>query len=422
MKTLLRLFKIRELRTSILFVLGVLIVFRVVAHIPVPGIDASALSSLFQSNQLLGLLNVFSGGTLENFSVVALGLGPYITSSIIFQLLAMIIPSFEEMQKEEQGRKKITQYSRVATIPLALLQGYGLIALFSQQGGIGLSITGFDLVRALVVMTAGTIFLMWLGELISEKNVGNGISILIFAGIIAGLPTTLQQTIATFDRSQLFDFLLIGVLLIVTVVGVVLINEAQRNIPVQYARMRQGARSLGGVSSHLPLRINLGGMIPIIFALSLILLPSTLGQFLTRARTEWIATAAQFVVDLFANQLFYGIIYFVLVFVFTFFYAAVVFHPDRIAENLQKQGGFVPGIRPGRATAEYLQWVLNRILFIGALYLAIIAVLPIAVQPLTGTQTLVVGGSSIIIIVSVVIDVLKQVEAQLAMHAYEVRT
>ncbi len=420
MNVFLRIFRIKELRTSILFVLGMLVIFRLAAHVPVPGVDPSALTSLFQGNQVLGLLNLFSGGTLENFSIVALGIAPYITASIIFQLLAMIIPSFEEMQKEEAGRRKINQYTRIATVPLAFLQGYGIINLLASQAqGLIVDTGWLTMLLIMTTMTAGTIFLMWLGELISERNIGNGISILIFAGIIAGLPTTFQQVLATFDRSQVFDILLILALVIVTIVAVVIINEAQRNIPIQYARMQQGARSLGGVSSNLPLRVNMGGMIPIIFAVSIILFPPTMAQFFLRAKTEWIVNAAQFTIDIFTNQLFYGLIFFLLVFGFTFFYSGVVFHPDRISENLQKQGGFVPGIRPGRPTAEYLQWVTNRILLLGATYLAVIAVLPIVVQQVTGTAQLVVGGASVIIIVGVVIDLIKQIQAQLSMHEYE---
>ena len=420
MNFLKRVAQIPELRNSILFVLAMLVLFRFAAHIPVPGVDTSALSQLFNSNQLLGLLNVFSGGTLENFSVVALGVAPYITSSIIFQLLGMTIPALEEMQKEERGRQKITQYTRIATVPLALMQSYALITLFTQQGiDLGLTLGGFPMILAVITMTAGTVFLMWIGELISEKNIGNGISILIFAGIIAGLPTTLQQIVSTFDRSQLFDVVLFIALLVVTIVAVVIVNEGQRNIPVQYTRMRQGTRSLGGVTSHLPLRVNMGGMIPIIFAISIVLFPPTVAQFFLGANSPWLVSAAQFVIDLFQNQLFYGIFYFILVFGFTFFYAAVIFKPETIAENLQKQGGFVPGIRPGRPTSEYLSFVLYRILFVGALFLGLIAILPIIVQEITNTPNLVVGGASILIIVAVVIDIVKQIEAQVAMNEYQ---
>lgn len=422
MEALLRIWRIREVRQSLLFVLLCVTLFRVAAHIPVPGINTDGLSALLAGNQFLGLLNVFAGGTLESFSVVALGVAPYITASIVFQLLGMIFPSMEELQKEEQGRQKINRWTRLATVPLALLQGYALTKLIAQQGasfGVSFTLTGFEWVTALISMVAGTIFLMWLGELISERKIGNGVSIMIFAGIIAGLPGFLGQTIATYTSSQLVDFIIYAVLALVTIVGVVVITEGQRNVPVQYAR---GAR-IGStkVQSHLPLRVNMVGMIPIIFAISIVTLPPLAAQFFVNARTQFVGDAATFIITLFSNQTFYGIFYFALVVAFTFFYASIVFRPERIAENLQKQGGFVPGIRPGVATANYFQWVVNRLLLTGAVFLGLIAVLPIIVQQATGNVNLVVGGSSVIIVVSVVIDIIKQVESQLTMRSYDVK-
>lgn len=412
-----RIFRIPELRNGLLFILFLLTVFRVAAHIPVPGIDSSSLSSLLAGNQFLGLLNVFSGGTLENFSIVALGVAPYITASIIFQLLGMIFPSVEEMQKEEQGRQKINRWTRFATVPLALLQGYALVSLVNQQ--IGVTIAGFSLVTALISMAAGTVFLMWLGELISERKLGNGISIMIFAGIVSAFPGFLAQTLASYTRADLMNVILFAVLTLVTVVAVVFISEGQRNLPVQYAR---GGVAGGGtkVISKLPLRINMGGMIPIIFALSIIVLPPLLGQFFLEARSQVVRNIAEQVVILFNNQLFYAILYFVLVVIFTFFYASVVFRPEQVAENLQKQGGFIPGVRPGVQTAHYLQWVVNRILLAGALFLGIIAVLPVIMQQVTGNANLIVGGSSVLILVSVIIDIIKQTEAQVSMRSYDV--
>ncbi len=420
MNTLLRIWKTKEIRNSLLFVILMLIIFRVAAHIPVPGVDASALKDIFAGNQFFGLLNIFSGGTLENFSVVAMGVAPYITSSIIFQLLGMIIPSMEEMQKEEQGRQKITQWTRLASIPLAIIQGYGLILLLSQSGSFFQNASVLTLLFAIVTMTAGTVFLMWIGELISEKNIGNGISILILAGIVAGLPTLLSQSFAVYDRSQLITMILFVAATIITVVGIVIMNEAQRNIPVQYARHIQGARLSGAVTSHIPLRLNMGGVIPIIFAISIILFPTVIAQFFLNARTEILREIANWTIQLFQNQLFYGIIYFVMVFLFTYFYSAVVFHPDQVAENIQKQGGFIPGIRPGKNTSEYLGWITNRLLLVGATFLSLIAVLPLLVQQATGNANLVIGGTSILIIVAVVIDSVKQIEAQLTMREYEV--
>lgn len=417
---LLQIWKIKDLRKSILFVLGMLVVFRIGAHIPVPGINTENLGQLFESNQMLGLLNIFSGGTMENFSIMALGVAPYITASIIFQLLTMIVPRLEEISKEESGRQKINRYTRYATVPLAALQSYAMINLLrqSQLNIIG-DLTVFQLMLIIFTVSAGTMFLMWLGELISEKHIGNGISLLIFAGIVSGLPQFVQQAVVSFDRDQLFTFLIYTVIALVTVIGVVTINEAQRNIPVSYARRVRGMRMYGGMDTHLPLRVNMAGVIPIIFAISLILFPTMVAQFFVNARTEWVAAGAQWVIDIFQNQAFYGIFYFSLVVIFTYFYTAVIFHPDQISENLQKQGGFIPGIRPGRHTAEYLGKVTNRILLAGSIFLGLIAVLPILMQAVTGTQILVIGGTSILIVVSVVIETVKQVQSQLTMREYE---
>jgi preprotein translocase subunit SecY len=420
METLIRIFKIKEVRNSLLFIIAMLVLFRVTAHIPVPGVDASALQNIFSGNQFFGLLNIFSGGTLENFSVVAMGVMPYITSSIIFQLLGMIVPQLEEMQKEEQGRQKINQWTRWLTVPLSFVQAYGLILLLSSQGSF-FSQTGIaTILFAMVSMTAGTVFLMWLGELISEKNIGNGISIIILAGIIAGLPSFVSQNLSIYDRSQLITLILFVVVAIVTVVSIVIMNEAERNIPVQYARHVRGSRLSGAVTSHIPLRLNMGGVIPIIFAISIILFPTVIAQFFLNARTEFLRNAANWTLQVFQNQTFYGVAYFLLVFLFAYFYTAVIFHPDQVAENIQKQGGFIPGIRPGKNTSDYLGWVSNRLLLTGATFLGLIAVLPLIVQAVTSNPNLVIGGTSILIIVAVVIDSVKQIEAQLTMREYEV--
>ncbi|MDO8425384.1 MAG: preprotein translocase subunit SecY [bacterium] len=418
------LWKVKDIRNAILFVLGMLALFRLLAHIPVPGVDVDALQSFFASNAILGLLNVFSGGTMENFSIVALGVAPYITASIIFQLLGMVVPAIEELQKEgEYGRRKMNQYTRLLSVPLAILQGFGLITLIRQSNANILPDLGMaQTLLLLATVTAGTVFLMWIGELISEKHVGNGISLMIFAGIVSSLPRAIQQTALTVDASRLVQLILFVILAIATVIGVVALTEAQRNIPVSYARQVRGARMMGGLNTHLPLRVNMAGVIPIIFAISIILFPPLIGQFLIHAKTAWIAGLAEATITLFQNQVFYGVLYFLLVFIFTYFYTAVVFHPQQIAENLQKQGGFIPGIRPGRATAEYLQFVTNRIIFVGAAALGFIAILPLITQPLVpgSTQlTTIVGGTSLLIIVSVVIESVKQVGSQLTMREYE---
>jgi len=422
-ETIRRIWKIKELRNSLLFLVLAVSIFRVAAHITVPGIDAAGLDTFLNSNQFLGLLNMFSGGTLENFSVVALGIAPYITASIIFQLLGMIFPQMEEMQKDPQGRDKISKWTRYATAPLAFIQSFALLSLIQQQGGqlgASFSIEGFGLLAALVAMTAGTLFLMWLGELMTEKGVGNGISLLILAGIVSGLPGFIQQVAATYTQADLFNLILFLVLTVVTIISVVIVNEGQRNVPIQYARGVRGGASRK-VQSHLPMRVNLGGMIPIIFAVSIIVFPPLIAQFFAEAKTEVVRNIATFIIEIFANNWFYGVIFFLLVFGFTYFYATVVFRPDQVAENLQKQGGFIPGVRPGIHTENYLGWVRNRILFGGASFLAIIALLPVIVQGITGSPNLVVGGASILIVVAVVVDMVKQIEAQIQMRNYEIK-
>lgn len=415
-----QIWKARDLRNSILFILGMLVIFRLAAHIPIPGVNVVALREFFASNQILGLMNIFSGGGMENFSIVMMGVAPYITSSIIFQLLAMIIPKLEEMQKEEQGRQQINMWTRWLTVPLAMLQSFGMITLLRRSSSAILGdISAFDLGAMIITITAGTIFLMWLGELISEKKIGNGISLIIFAGIVAGLPQVVQQTLVTFDPSQLFLLISFTVIALITVIGVVIITEGQRNVPVQYARQIRGNRMYGGTSTHLPLRVNMAGVIPIIFAISVVIFPPMIAQFFIHARTAWIAKGAEWTIVFFQNQLVYGILYFLLVFAFTFFYTEVIFHPTQIAENLQKQGGFIPGIRPGRHTSEYLANTTHKIIFVGALFLGIIAILPLIMRYFTGMQSLAIGGTSLLIVVAVVIETVKQIESQLTMREYE---
>ncbi|MFH1225879.1 MAG: preprotein translocase subunit SecY [bacterium] len=421
LKKLIQIWQTPDLRKNILFVLALLAIFRLAAHIPIPGVDVSALKDFFNSNQILGLINIFSGGAMENFSIVALGVGPYITASIIFQLLIMIIPRLEELSKEgERGHQRINQYTRLLAVPMALVQGYGMLAVLQRSGtNIITGLSSQQLVITIITLMAGTIFLMWLGELISEKKVGNGISLIIFAGIVSGIPGAVQRTLATFDPSQLINLLIFMGIGLVTIIGVVIITEAQRHVPIAYAKQVRGNRLYGGFSTYLPLRVNQVGMIPIIFAISIILFPTMIAQFLAQAKSVWLVQFAQWVLSVFANQLIYGILYFLLVFGFTYFYTAVVFHPQQIADNLQKQGGFIPGIRPGSQTAQFLQNISGRIILAGALFLGLIAVLPNIVQAGTGVQTLVVGGASLLIVVSVVIETVRQVDSQLTMRDYE---
>ena len=415
-----QIFKISELRNKILFILGILIVFRVAANIPLPGVNIEQLRRLFEGNQFLGMLNVFSGGGLTNISIVMLGVGPYITASIIMQLLTMIVPRVEQLYKEEgeAGRQKFNMWTRWLTVPLAVLQTFSMVTLLRSQGVLAIT-SPFEIVVIVVIATAGTVFLMWLGELITEKGIGNGVSLIIFAGIVSGLPSGLSKLFLTFDSAQIFTYIGLLVVTLITIAGVVLVTEGQRNIPVSYAKRVRGDKTYGGVSSHLPLRVNQAGVIPIIFAMSIMLFPGMIATFLMKASNPAISHAAATVNTLFQNQVFYSSMYFVLIVMFTYFYTAVVFDPVKIAENLQKQGGYIPGIRPGKTTADFLYKIMNRITLTGSIFLGTIAVLPFIIQGVTNIQSLKIGGTSILIVVSVVIETIKQIEGQLVMRDYE---
>lgn len=415
-----QIFRTPDLRKKILFIVALLVVYRLVANIPLPGVDVFQLKRLFEDNALLGLLNIFSGGGLSNISVVLLGVAPYITASIIMQLMQTIFPALEKLYKEEgeQGRQKFNMWTRWLTVPLAALQSFSMISLLRSQNILA-DITPFTIVVIILSATAGTVFLMWLGELITEKGLGNGVSMLIFAGIVAALPTGASRLIATWDPSQFFTYLVFLALGLITVAGVIFINEGQRTIPIAYAKRVRGSSVYGGSATHLPLRVNQAGVIPIIFAVSLILIPTMLANFFVTSPNARIADIAISVATFLQNQWVYGIAYFTLVVLFTYFYTAVVFDPVKISENLQKQGGYVPGIRPGMSTAEYLHHIITRITFTGALFLGVIAVLPIAVQGMTGIQALSIGGVSILIVVSVVLELVKHIQSQLMMRSYE---
>ncbi len=416
-----KIIKSKDLRNRILFVLGMLVIYRLVAHIPMPGVDADRLKALFETNQFLGLLNLFSGGGMQNFSVIMVGVAPYITASIILQLLTMIVPKLEELSKEgEYGQKKINQYTKYLTVPLAALQAFGMITLLRQTSrGIIEDMSIGTTLSILLTVTAGSMFLVWIGDLISEKKIGNGISILIFAGIVSKYPSILQRMIATYDSSQLLTILGFIVIALITVIVIVYVTEGQRNIPVTYGRQIHAGNLYGANKSYLPLRVNQAGVIPIIFAIALVLFPPIVAQLFLRSKSLWVVSAAQWVIDIFQNMIFYGIFYFILVVAFTYFYTAIIFQPEQIAENLQKQGAFIPGIRPGKETANYLNFVMNRIVLVGALFLGVIAVLPVGMQQITGTRLLAVGGTSLLIVVAVVIEIMNQIEAQLSMQEYE---
>jgi len=397
------------------------VVFRIAANVPIPGIGSENLRKFFAQNQVFGLLNIFSGGALSNFSIVLLGLGPYITATIILQLLTMIFPALEKMYKEEgeAGRHKFNQYGRLLTIPLAAFEGYGILTLFARQGVIT-GLTPFLMVSSIITIIAGSMFLMWIGEIITEQGIGNGISLLIFAGIVARLPVNIFQTFVSWDPSQIPSYILFFVLSIVIIGGVVLITEARRNIPVSYAKRVRGNKMYGGVSTYLPLNVNPAGVIPIIFALSILLFPGMVAGFLSGVHGfvgVWATNTAAF----FNNVWVHGVLYFLLVVVFTYFYTAVTFDPKTIAENLQKMGGFIPGVRPGKSTSDFLKHILNRVLFTGAISLGLIAVLPSIVAGLTGVTgfTFLIGGTSLLIIVSVVLDTMRQIDSQLQMREYD---
>lgn len=420
LNTLNTIFKIPELRRKIIFTALIFAIFRFVAHIPVPGVNTSALKQFFVQNQFLALLDIFSGGTLANFSIMALGLNPYINASIILQLLTMVFPKLEELAKEgEFGREKINQYTRFLTIPLALLQSFGMYALLTNQKII-LSASPLKLIAILITMTAGTIFLMWLGELISEYGLGNGISMLIFAGIIGRLPVSFLQATVVGQTQNIFNLVIFILMAGGLIAGIVLVNEASRNINITYAKRVRGGKLWGGQSSYLPLRINQAGVIPIIFAVSLILLPNMVGRYLIQIPNQTLASAASFLVKIFQPEGFiYNLVYFLLVIGFTYFYTAVVFNPEKIAEELKKYGGFIPGIRPGQPTSDYLQFILSRITLAGAFFLGSIAILPSIVRQLTGVTTIMLGGTGILIVVSVILETSKQLEAMMVMRSYD---
>ncbi len=413
------LFSDKSLRNRLFFVLGALTVFRLFASIPIPGINAAQLQLFFSNNQFFGLLNLFSGGGLSNLSIVMLGVGPYITASIILQLLTVMVPRLKQLYQEEgeAGRQRFSQYTRMLTLPVALVQGVSFL-LILQREGILSSLSPFQFAANLLVITAGSLFLMWLGELISEFGLGNGISVLIFSGIVARLPQAASQTLFSFNSSQIPMYLAFLAAAVAIVAAVVIVTEAERPVPVTYAKRVRGMKFFGGSSTYLPLRLNQAGVMPIIFALSLLLIPQMVATFFSASHHVLVARASTAVLHFLQNLTFYGILYFLLVFLFTYFYTAVTFDPHQISENLQKNGAFIPGVRPGNSTTEYLSKVITRITFVGALFLGVIAVLPIVVQQITGIQSLTLGGTALLIVVSVILDLARRVDAQISIREY----
>lgn len=414
------MFTDKSIRNRILFVLLALVIFRALAAIPIPGVDQTVLAQFFENNQFLGLLNIFSGGGLANLSIVMLGVGPYITASIIMQLLTVMSPALKTMYSEdgESGRAKFMQYGRMLTLPLAILQGFGFLTLLQSQGVItGLST--FEFIVNVILIVAGSILLMWIGELVTEFGIGNGVSIIIFAGIVAGLPQTASQLAYAFtDPAQLPLYVGFVFAALAIIYAVVVMTEAERPVPITYAKQVRGGKTYGSSQSYLPLRLNQAGVIPIIFALSILLFPQMILNILSAFDLPWVPGAINQVNAILANQYIYGGAYFLLVFLFTFFYTAVTFDPDQISKNLQRNGAFVPGIRPGAHTSEYLGNLITRLTLVGASFLALIAVLPVGMQVLTGVASLAIGGTALLIVVSVVLDLIRRVDAQVSLREY----
>jgi preprotein translocase subunit SecY len=401
-----------------------LVVFRFIAHVPLPGVDVAALKQLFEENQLLGMLDLFSGGAMRNFSVAAMGVYPYITASIVMQLLVPVVPTLRNLSQEgESGRNRINQFTHWLTIPLAALQGYAQLALMRSQGAVA-EAAALPTVAIILSMTAGTIFLVWLGELITERGIGNGVSIIIFGGIVAGLPQLVGQ--AELAASNIPGLIVFGIVGLLTVAFIVIFTEGHRRIPVQYARTAfRGARMYRqSGATHIPLRVNTAGMIPLIFALSLMIFPGTIASYFVApagqppnfASTiqQWFNPDAALPIGMF-----YWVLYFLMVMAFTFFYTMVIFEQMDLARTLQRQGGFIPGVRPGKPTTDYLNKVINRITWGGALFLALVAIMPFLVRLVTNVAVLTLSSTGILIVVGVALDTMKQVEAQLTMRRYE---
>lgn len=415
-----RTYENREIRSRLFFTLLILLIFRLVTHVPVPGVNREAIASVFASNQLLGLLDIFSGGTLANFSILALGLNPYINASIIMQLMTMVVPKLEELQKEgESGQEQINQYTRLLTLPLSLMQSVAMYLLLSKAGLVAAS-TPIELLTIIVTLAGGSLFLMWLGENMTEYGLGNGISMLIFAGIVGRLPVSFLQTTSAAATLNFASIIVFAALALVVIYLVVFTDEARREIPVQYARRIRGGKEMGGGTSYLPIKLNNAGVIPIIFAIALVLAPSMLARVLQSLPNPSLASAATSFANSFTpTSVWYNLVYFSLVVGFTYFYTAVVFDTDKIADQLKKGGGYIPGVRPGKHTSQYLSHIVSRTTFAGAVFLGVIAILPSLVQALTGLTTLTLGGTSILIVVSVVLETYRKMESYLVTRSYD---
>jgi preprotein translocase subunit SecY len=419
--SLLNAFRAPDIRRRLLYVLGILVVFRFLAHVPVPGVDQAQLAQYLQNNALFGVLDLLSGGGLSSFSVVALGVNPYINASIIMQLMTGVIPSLQALSREgEYGRNKINQYTRYLAVPMAMLQSYGFLALLNSQGVLssGFDLSNFYTITQIITLTAGSLTLMWLGELITEKGIGNGISFIIFAGIVSRTPGAIGGFLSTPNVPLIVGFVIIA---IASVAVIIYIQEGQRRIPVEYASRVRGRRVYQGGKTFLPLRVNQAGVIPIIFAISILLFPQQIASYFVNSEVGWVSSIAQAIVTfLNPRSLPYVILYFLLTVGFTYFYTAFTFKPDETSEQLRKNGGYIPGIRPGRPTADYLAKIVTRITIAGALFLGIVATLPTVLGLIfPGLAGIALGGTGLLIVVSVIVETMKQIEAQLLMRNYE---
>ncbi len=418
------IFTDKVIRNRILFCLAIFIVFRALATIPVPGVNVQAIKSLVDGNNFLQVLNLFSGGGLSALSILMLGVGPYITASIIIQLLTMVFPRMKELQQEEgnEGRRKLSQYSRLLTIPVALIQSFGIMTLITRQSPeVFAGITPFAFFQITIIVVASSLLLMWIGERLTEYGIGNGISLIIALGIIASLPQSVSRIMATYDPSQLLMFIGIAILSILTISFIIYITEAERPIEINYARQARSFATQGATGAHktyIPIKLNQAGVMPIIFAITLLMLPSFLGNVMTLSANATIQSVGRFIAFWSQNAWVHGIAYFALVFLFTYFYTAITFDPKQMSENLQKQGAFVSGIRPGDSTMDYLSRIVTRTTFIGALFLALIAILPSVVQGFTNVASVRIGGTGVLIVISTILDVLKKINAQLSMREY----
>ena len=418
-KNILGLFKDRDLKKRVLLIILFLFIFRITANIPLPGVNLERIKNLLESNQFLGLLNVFTGNTLANFSIALLGLGPYITAIIIMQLLTLIYPRLKEMYYEEGevGRAKFNQYARIITVPLAIIQSFGFLKFLEAQNLIFFD-SYYSLMRDVILVTTGTVFLMWLGELITEQKLANGISFLIFSGIVAQGPQFFQQAIVNFSLDKINNYIILILVSLFITASIVYINEAERRVSLNFSKRVRGTKLYGGVSTYLPIKINQAGVIPIIFAISVLLFPQTLFQFLSASGLTFFSELAQDINRFFQNQLIFSLMYFILVFGFTYFYTSITFEPNELALNFQRSGAFIPGIRPGKETAQYFKSIVNRINLFGGIFLGLIAILPYITQVITGLSFVGIGGTSILIVVSVAIETLKKIESEVGSRQY----